>query len=79
MKFDVEGAPVRNIGLPRAGTVLRPAWQVLYSRQDLQFAGRALGKMCARGQEGCGHYMGPINMNGPVLKCMQEQEIQFEC
>jgi glutamine synthetase len=48
-----------------------------YSRQDLQFTGRTLGKMCARGQEGCGHYMGPIMMNGPVLKCMQD--IQFEC
>jgi hypothetical protein len=74
MKFDVEGA-VCNIGLEQE--LFFVPRDKYYSRQDLQFTGRTLGKMCARGQEGCDHYMGPINMNGPVLNCMQE--IQLEC
>jgi glutamine synthetase len=75
MNFDVEGA-VCNIGLVQE--LFFVPRDKYYSRQDLQFTGRTpMGKMCARGQEGCGHYMGPINMNGPVLKRMQE--IQFEC
>ena len=75
MKFDVEGA-VCNIGLEKLFFVPRDKY---YSRQDLQFTGRTLGKMCARGQEGCDHYMGPINMNGPVLKCMQEIQFEYTC
>jgi len=35
---------------------------------DLQFAGRTvMGKMPARGQEMCDHYMAPIMVHGRVL------------
>jgi glutamine synthetase len=36
-----------------------------------------MGKDAPRGQEGCDHYMGPINTEGPVLACMKE--IQSQC
>jgi len=36
-----------------------------------------MGKMPARGQEGCDHYMAPINVHGNVLACIQE--IQHQC
>jgi glutamine synthetase len=75
MNFDIEGA-VCNIGLEQE--LFFVPRDKYYQRQDLQFTGRTvMGKMCARGQEGCDHYMAPINTNGPVLKCMQE--IQSEC
>jgi hypothetical protein len=73
MNFDVEGGAVCNIGLDQE--LFFVPHDKYYSRQDLQFTGRTLGKMCARSQEGCNHYMGPINMNGPVLKCMQEIQL----
>jgi len=49
-----------------------------YRRPDLQMIGRTvIGKLPARGQELCGHYMAPINAEGPCLKFMQD--VQHEC
>jgi len=75
MGFDIEGL-VCNIGLEQEMFFV-PREQ-FYRRTDLQFCGRTvLGKMPAKGQEGCDHYMAPINVEGPVLACMKE--IQSEC
>jgi glutamine synthetase len=73
--FKTEGLSI-NIGLeqefffvPRDAFMRRP---------DLQLAGRTvIGKMPARGQEMCDHYMGPPSLTSPALACMQE--IQQEC
>jgi len=47
-------------------------------RPDLQFTGRTVtGKMPARGQEMCDHYMAPPSLTSPALECMQQ--IQQEC
>mmetsp|Transcript_60321 Transcript_60321/g.127735 ORF Transcript_60321/g.127735 Transcript_60321/m.127735 type:complete len:771 (-) Transcript_60321:107-2419(-) len=49
-----------------------------YKRPDLQMTGRTvMGRLPARGQELCDHYMSAIHEAQPVLKCMQE--IQHEC
>jgi len=50
-----------------------------YSRRpDLQVARRTVvGKLPARGQEMCDHYMAPIALNSPVMACMKE--IQDQC
>lgn len=75
MGFEVQGM-VNNIGLEQELFFIpREAYE---RRMDLQFTGRTvLGKMPARGQEGCDHYMAPINVNGPALACMKE--IQEQC
>lgn len=47
-------------------------------RPDLQFAGRTVaGRLSARGQELCDHYMAPPSLTSPALACMQE--IQEQC
>lgn len=48
-------------------------------RPDLQLSGRTvLGRMPPRGQEMSDHYMAPLNLESPALKCMQEiQEVCF--
>ena len=73
--FEVTGM-VNNIGLEQELFFIpREAYE---RRMDLQFTGRTvLGKMPARGQEGCDHYMAPINVAGPVMACMKE--IQEQC
>eukprot|EP00240_Pyramimonas_obovata_P002525 CAMPEP_0118958484 /NCGR_PEP_ID=MMETSP1169-20130426/62644_1 /TAXON_ID=36882 /ORGANISM="Pyramimonas obovata, Strain CCMP722" /LENGTH=736 /DNA_ID=CAMNT_0006906601 /DNA_START=46 /DNA_END=2256 /DNA_ORIENTATION=- len=49
-----------------------------YKRPDLQMCGRTvLGKAPALDQEGCTHYMAPINTQKSVFNCMKE--IQEEC
>ena len=75
MGFEVAGA-VNNIGLEQELFFIpREAYE---RRMDLQFTGRTvLGKMPARGQEGCDHYMAPINVHGKVMACMKE--IQTQC
>ena len=67
---------VNNIGLEQELFFIpREAYE---RRMDLQFTGRTvLGKMPARGQEGCDHYMAPINVHGPAMACMKE--IQEQC
>jgi glutamine synthetase len=75
MGFDIDGA-VCNIGLEQE--LFFVPREKFYERQDLQFTGRTImGKMPARGQEGCDHYMGPINIEMPAMACMKE--IQVEC
>ena len=73
--FEVTGM-VNNIGLEQELFFIpREAYE---RRMDLQFTGRTvLGKMPARGQEGCDHYMAPINVVGPAMACMKE--IQEQC
>ena len=73
--FEVKGA-VNNIGLEQElFFVPREAYQ---RRMDLQFTGRTvMGKMPARGQELCDHYMSPINIEAEVYHCMKE--IQEQC
>ena len=73
--FEVTGM-VNNIGLEQELFFIpREAYE---RRMDLQFTGRTvLGKMPARGQEGCDHYMAPINVAGPAMACMKE--IQEQC
>ena len=73
--FEVTGM-VNNIGLEQELFFIpREAYE---RRMDLQFTGRTvLGKMPARGQEGCDHYMAPINVAGPAMACMKE--IQQQC
>ena len=73
--FEVTGM-VNNIGLEQELFFIpREAYE---RRMDLQFTGRTvLGKMPARGQEGCDHYMAPINVHGPAMACMKE--IQEQC
>ena len=75
MGFEVQGM-VNNIGLEQELFFIpREAYE---RRMDLQFTGRTvLGKMPARGQEGCDHYMAPINVHGPAMACMKE--IQEQC
>jgi len=49
-----------------------------YRRPDLQFSGRTvMGKLPARDQELCDHYMAPLTTHTPALECMKE--IQREC
>jgi len=49
-----------------------------YRRPDLQFTGRTImGKLPARDQEMCDHYMAPLTTHTPALECMKE--IQHEC
>jgi len=49
-----------------------------YRRPDLQFTGRTImGKLPARDQEMCDHYMAPLTSHTPALECMKE--IQHEC
>jgi len=49
-----------------------------FRRPDLQFAGRTvMGKLPARDQEMCDHYMGPLTTHTAALACMHE--IQDEC
>jgi glutamine synthetase len=75
MGYDIEGL-VCNVGLEQE-LFFVPRDQYC-RRQDLQLCGRTvLGRMPARGQGMCDHYMGAINAHGPVLKCMKE--IQAEC
>ncbi|KAK3268147.1 hypothetical protein CYMTET_23333 [Cymbomonas tetramitiformis] len=67
---------VNNIGLEQE-LFLIPR-EEYFRRTDLQLTGRTImGKSAPRGQEGCDHYMGPINTSGPALACMKE--IQQEC
>mmetsp|Transcript_40131 Transcript_40131/g.99328 ORF Transcript_40131/g.99328 Transcript_40131/m.99328 type:complete len:722 (+) Transcript_40131:67-2232(+) len=75
MGYETAGM-VNNIGLEQELFFIpREAFQ---RRLDLQFTGRTvMGRMPARGQELCDHYMAPINTQGHVLKCMAE--IQHEC
>ena len=75
MGMEIAGM-VNNIGLEQEVFFIpREAYE---RRMDLQFTGRTvIGKMPARGQEGCDHYMAPININGRVLACMKE--IQEQC
>lgn len=75
MGMEVAGM-VNNIGLEQEVFFIpREAYE---RRMDLQFTGRTvMGKMPARGQEGCDHYMAPINVHGKVLACMKE--IQEQC
>ena len=71
--FKVKGVQP-NIGLEQEFFLIPRA--AYYKRPDLQFAGRTImGKVPARGQELCDHYMAPLNQ--VALKCMQE--IQHEC
>jgi glutamine synthetase len=72
---DIDGMVV-NIGLEQEFFFV-PRDQY-YRRPDLQMVGRTLmGRLPARGQELCDHYMAPIMSEGAALKCMQE--IQQEC
>lgn len=65
-----------NIGLEQE-IFLVPRDQY-YRRPDLQLTGRTvMGKMAARDQEMCDHYMAPLSEATPALACMQE--IQNEC
>ena len=49
-----------------------------YKRPDLQLTGRTLiGKMPARGQELCDHYMSALSTAQPAFECMKE--IQAQC
>jgi len=49
-----------------------------FRRPDLQFTGRTvMGKLPARDQELCDHYMAPLTTHTAALACMQE--IQDEC
>ena len=49
-----------------------------YQRPDLQLTGRTLiGKMPARGQELCDHYMSALSTAQPAFECMKE--IQAQC
>jgi glutamine synthetase len=49
-----------------------------YKRPDLQLTGRTLiGKMPARGQELCDHYMSALSSAHPAFECMKE--IQAQC
>ena len=75
MGMEIKGM-VNNIGLEQEVFFIpREAYE---RRMDLQFTGRTvLGKMPARGQEGCDHYMAPINVHGRVISCMKE--IQEQC
>jgi len=67
---------IKNIGLEQE-FFLVPR-DKYYKRPDLQMVGRTvMGRLPARGQELCDHYMAPINMEGPALRCMQE--MQHEC
>jgi len=75
MGMEIDGM-VNNIGLEQEiFFVPREAYE---RRLDLQFTGRTvMGRMPARGQEGCDHYMAPIYTQGRVLACMKE--IQHQC
>ena len=75
MGHETEGL-VANIGLEQEIFLIpRDAY---HQRPDLQLTGRTImGKDAPRGQEMCDHYMAPLNVNGPVIACMQE--IQEEC
>ena len=75
MGMEITGM-VNNIGLEQELFFIpREAYE---RRMDLQFTGRTvLGRMPARGQEGCDHYMAPIHVDGPALACMKE--IQEQC
>jgi len=65
-----------NIGLEQE-IFLVPREQY-YRRPDLQFSGRTIiGKLPARDQELCDHYMAPLTTHTPALACMRE--IQEEC
>ena len=52
--------------------------EAFMKRPDLQLTGRTvIGRMPARGQEMCDHYMAPPSLTSPALACMQE--IQETC
>lgn len=72
---NIEGM-LTNIGLEQE-LFFVPA-DAYYKRPDLQMCGRSiLGASPALGQEGCTHYMAPINTTKSVFACMQE--IQAQC
>jgi len=66
-----------NIGLEQE--IFLISREAFLRRLDLQFTGRTImGKMPARGQEMCDHYMAPPSHASPALACMQEiQEVCF--
>jgi len=71
-----EGGLKANVGLEQE-IFLIPREEYL-RRPDLQFTGRTvMGKLPARDQELCDHYMAPLSTHTPALACMQE--IQDEC
>mmetsp|Transcript_18466 Transcript_18466/g.35139 ORF Transcript_18466/g.35139 Transcript_18466/m.35139 type:complete len:731 (+) Transcript_18466:107-2299(+) len=78
--FGLLGHPVAgmktNIGLEQELFFVPSS--AYYRRPDLQMCGRTiLGREPAVNQEGCSHYMAPINTSKSVFKCMQE--IQRQC
>lgn len=67
---------VNNIGLEQEFFLL-PREQYV-RRPDLQLVGRTIvGRLPARGQEGCDHYMSPPHFEGAALACLKD--IQKEC
>jgi len=67
-----------NVGLEQE-IFLVPREEYL-RRPDLQFTGRTvMGKLPARDQELCDHYMAPLSTHTPALACMQEiQDVCFK-
>lgn len=67
---------VNNIGLEQEFFLL-PRDQYV-RRPDLQLVGRTIiGRLPARGQEGCDHYMSPPHFEGAALAALKD--IQSEC
>ena len=67
---------VNNIGLEQEFFLL-PRDQYV-RRPDLQLVGRTIiGRLPARGQEGCDHYMSPPHYEGAAYACLKE--VQQEC
>jgi len=76
--YDAEatGGLKANVGLEQE--IFLVDREQYYRRPDLQFTGRTvMGKLPARDQELCDHYMAPLTTHTPALACMQE--IQDEC
>lgn len=72
---DITGL-ITNIGLEQE-LFFVPS-EYYYKRPDLQMCGRTiLGASPALGQEGCTHYMAPLNTTKAAFSCMQE--IQQQC
>jgi len=71
-----DGGLKANIGLEQE--IFLVPRDEYYRRPDLQFTGRTImGKLPARDQEMCDHYMAPLTTHTPALAFMRE--VQDEC
>jgi len=75
LNYPIDGL-VCNIGLEQEFFLIPRS--AFHERPDLQLVGRTLlGRMPARGQELCDHYMAALSGSQPALACMKE--VQEQC